>query len=141
MFNLYPLHLVCSGGLLQQRSEGRSRACGSPDRQIFIANGRARSQVGNAQLLGIIPFPILFPPFTGLLGPWWIFGPSNKHYRTVPQPVAFTCFGGGGNCECPKDVFGDNGVLINVFPGYQCAFPSGACTWDDKVRFQVNLND
>ena len=50
------------------------------------------------------------------------------------QSIAFACFGGGGDCECPIDNNGDSGVLINVYPGYQCAYPNGACTWDDKVR-------
>lgn len=50
------------------------------------------------------------------------------------QSIAFSCYGGGGDCECPTDLTGDsNGVLINVYPGYQCAYPGGACTWDDKV--------
>ena len=51
------------------------------------------------------------------------------------QTVAFACYGGGGDCECPLDNNGDPGVLINVYPGYQCAYGGGACTWDDKVSF------
>ena len=59
---------------------------------------------------------------------------GNLNRRTLAgQTTAFTCFGGGGNCECPDDNNGDQGVLINVFPGYQCAYAGGACTWDDKV--------
>ena len=59
---------------------------------------------------------------------------SDLHRRGLTgQNVAFACFGGGGDCECPLDNNGDSGVLINVYPGFQCAFPSGACTWDDKV--------
>ena len=50
------------------------------------------------------------------------------------QTIAFSCYGGGGDCECPLDTTGEQGVLINVFPGFQCAYPSGACTWDDAVR-------
>lgn len=33
-------------------------------------------------------------------------------------------------CECPVDLNGDTGVLINQFTGYQCAYIHGACTWD-----------
>lgn len=89
----------------------------------------------NAQLLaGLLPFPFPFPPFTGIFGPWWIFGHPSNPYKTVPQPVAFACFGGGGNCECPTDNTHHSGVLINVWPGFQCAYAAGACTWDDVVR-------
>ncbi|KAI0086876.1 hypothetical protein BDY19DRAFT_908043 [Irpex rosettiformis] len=57
---------------------------------------------------------------------------SDLHRRGLTgQNIAFACFGGGGDCQCPLDTFGDSGVLINVYPGFQCAFPSGACTWDD----------
>ena len=53
------------------------------------------------------------------------------------QNIAFSCYGGGGDCECPTDLTGDsNGVLINVYPGYQCAYPGGACTWDDVSVLQ-----
>jgi hypothetical protein len=51
-------------------------------------------------------------------------------------------------CVCPADLNGDTGVLINYYPvssivsthcpaadpllqGYQCAYPGGACTWQD----------
>ncbi len=63
------------------------------------------------------------------------FSPSSDLHRRglTGQNVAFACFGGGGDCECPLDLHGDSGVLINVYPGFQCAFPNGACTWDDKV--------
>ena len=33
-------------------------------------------------------------------------------------------------CSCPIDKNGNTGILINQFTGYQCAYPSGACTWD-----------
>ena len=66
--------------------------------------------------------------------PYWFFGPIWKHHRSIQSSnVAFACYGGGGNCECPADKFHNSGVLINVWPGYQCAYPAGACTWDDKV--------
>ena len=52
--------------------------------------------------------------------------------RTGSQ-IAFACYGGGGDCQCPTDLNGDSGVLINVYPGYQCAYVDGACTWDDVV--------
>ena len=59
----------------------------------------------------------------------------SLHRRTLTgQTIAFSCYGGGGDCECPTDNNGDSGVLINVFPGFQCAYAGGACTWDDKVR-------
>jgi hypothetical protein len=31
----------------------------------------------------------------------------------------------------PMAFSGDNGVLINEFKGYQCAYTGGACTWDN----------
>lgn len=66
--------------------------------------------------------------------------PSSLHRRTLTgQTIAFSCYGGGGDCECPSDLNGDSGVLINVYPGYQCAYPNGACTWDDKVCPSVYL--
>ncbi|TFK47903.1 hypothetical protein OE88DRAFT_1738401 [Heliocybe sulcata] len=34
-------------------------------------------------------------------------------------------------CACPNDSYGGSGILINIFPGYQCAYPNGACAWDD----------
>ena len=62
-------------------------------------------------------------------------GSEPLRRRTITsQSIAFACYGGGGDCECPTDLNGDSGVLINVFPGYQCAYAGGACTWDDKVR-------
>ncbi|GJE96167.1 hypothetical protein PsYK624_123600 [Phanerochaete sordida] len=61
------------------------------------------------------------------------------HKRALTgQNVAFACFGGGGDCECPLDSTGEQGVLINVFPGFQCAYPSGACTWDDATGVLTN---
>lgn len=66
--------------------------------------------------------------------------PSSLHRRTLTgQTIAFSCYGGGGDCECPSDLNGDSGVLINVYPGYQCAYPNGACTWDDKVYPFIDL--
>lgn len=60
--------------------------------------------------------------------------PGSLVHRTLTgQTIAFSCYGGGGDCECPGDLNGDSGVLINVFPGFQCAYAGGACTWDDKV--------
>lgn len=54
--------------------------------------------------------------------------------RLAGQSVAFACYGGGGDCQCPIDLTGDSGgVLMNVYPGFQCAYADGACTWDDKV--------
>ncbi|EPT00855.1 hypothetical protein FOMPIDRAFT_85963 [Fomitopsis schrenkii] len=58
---------------------------------------------------------------------------STLQKRVAGQSVAFACYGGGGDCDCPIDLMGDdNGVLINVYPGFQCAYASGACTWDDQ---------
>ncbi|GJE95250.1 hypothetical protein PsYK624_114330 [Phanerochaete sordida] len=66
---------------------------------------------------------------------------GNLGRRTMAgQSVAFACYGGGGDCECPVDNNGDQGVLINVFPGYQCAYAGGACTWDDKTGALKNPN-
>ncbi|KAI0728490.1 hypothetical protein C8Q72DRAFT_779784 [Fomitopsis betulina] len=62
---------------------------------------------------------------------WWPYPPPPGN--GAGQYVAFACYGGGGNCACPTDLTGDSlGVLINVYPGYQCAYTGGACTWDDK---------
>ncbi|KAI0086851.1 hypothetical protein BDY19DRAFT_959053 [Irpex rosettiformis] len=59
---------------------------------------------------------------------------SSLQKRTLTgQTIAFSCYGGGGDCECPSDLNGDSGVLINVYPGFQCAYAGGACTWDDKT--------
>ncbi|TCD64809.1 hypothetical protein EIP91_003621 [Steccherinum ochraceum] len=58
---------------------------------------------------------------------------STLTKRDDPQGVLIGCYpGGAGGCPCPVDNFGDNGVLINVFPGYQCAYPNGACAWNDR---------
>ncbi|KAF7797003.1 hypothetical protein EIP86_008195 [Pleurotus ostreatoroseus] len=66
--------------------------------------------------------------------PFKFFGPSYEHHRALNSAgIAFACFCGGGNCECPPDRYHSAGVLINVWPGYQCAYPGGACTWDDKT--------
>ena len=79
-----------------------------------------------------------FLPIPPLLGSWWWFGPSWKHHGSISSSnIAFACYGGGGNCECPLDKHHNSGVLINVWPGYQCAYPAGACTWDDKVCFKL----
>jgi hypothetical protein len=60
---------------------------------------------------------------------------SSLHRRTTSQ-VAVACFQqptASAPCACPTDLNGDDGVLINYYPGYQCAYPGGACTWGDKV--------
>ncbi|EPQ53914.1 hypothetical protein GLOTRDRAFT_24256, partial [Gloeophyllum trabeum ATCC 11539] len=42
------------------------------------------------------------------------------------------CYLGGPTaCDCPADATGIPGILVNVFPGYQCAYPNGACSWSD----------
>ena len=68
-----------------------------------------------------------------------IFSAATLGKRTLTgQTIAFFCYGGGGDCECPTDLTGDSsGVLINVYPGYQCAYAGGACTWDDKVSKRI----
>lgn len=65
--------------------------------------------------------------------------PFLHRRQLTGQSVAFACYGGGGDCECPVDLNGDNGVLINVYPGYQCAYAGGACTWDDKTGDLQNI--
>ena len=58
----------------------------------------------------------------------------EKRTDSGSQPVLIGCYpGGAGGCPCPIDNNGDTGVLINFFPGYQCAYPDGACSWDDQV--------
>ncbi|KAI0731884.1 hypothetical protein C8Q72DRAFT_874628 [Fomitopsis betulina] len=60
--------------------------------------------------------------------------------RLAGQSVAFACYGGGGDCQCPIDLTGDSGgVLMNVYPGFQCAYADGACTWDDKSGALQNI--
>jgi hypothetical protein len=61
---------------------------------------------------------------------------SPMHRRDVTQQVAVACFvppPNGDVCQCPTDLNNDSGVLINFYPGYQCAYPGGACTWGDTV--------
>ena len=36
-------------------------------------------------------------------------------------------------CLCPVDKSGDTGTLINAVTEYQCAYSSGACTWETLV--------
>lgn len=63
---------------------------------------------------------------------------STLTKRQAPQGVLIGCYSGGaGGCPCPIDNFGDEGLLINVFPGYQCAYPEGACSWSDKVSSEM----
>lgn len=62
----------------------------------------------------------------------------SLHKRLTGQTIAFACYGGGGDCECPADLTNAPGVLINVFPGFQCAYPTGACTWDDSTGALTN---
>ena len=84
-----------------------------------------------ASLVAVTAFAV-----TALASPSPFHGDMSSLTRRslAGQNVAFSCYGGGGDCECPTDLTGDsNGVLINVYPGYQCAYPGGACTWDDKV--------
>lgn len=65
---------------------------------------------------------------------------STLTKRTDLQGVLIGCYpGGAGGCPCPIDKNGDEGVLINVFPGYQCAYPQGACAWNDEVRPKYSL--
>ncbi|EKM51468.1 uncharacterized protein PHACADRAFT_152228 [Phanerochaete carnosa HHB-10118-sp] len=46
----------------------------------------------------------------------------------------------GGDCQCPADLNGDSGVLINFFSGYQCAYAGGACTWNDNTGALQNTD-
>ncbi|KAF7797008.1 hypothetical protein EIP86_008200 [Pleurotus ostreatoroseus] len=69
-----------------------------------------------------------------------VFSAATLGKRTLTgQTIAFSCYGGGGDCECPTDNNGDSGVLINVYPGFQCAYPNGACTWDDESGALQNI--
>ena len=69
-----------------------------------------------------------------------VFSAATLGKRTFTgQTIAFSCYGGGGDCECPTDNNGDSGVLINVYPGFQCAYPNGACTWDDEVSLLISM--
>ncbi|KAH8105317.1 hypothetical protein BXZ70DRAFT_517995 [Cristinia sonorae] len=67
---------------------------------------------------------------------------STLEKRNDPDaaPVLIGCYPGGAQgCPCPKDKNGDSGVLINFFPGYQCAYPDGACSWDDQDGSLLNI--
>ncbi|CAL1701826.1 unnamed protein product [Somion occarium] len=58
---------------------------------------------------------------------------------STADPVLIGCYPGGAQgCPCPKDKTGASGVLINFFPGYQCAYPGGACSWDDQDGSLMN---
>jgi hypothetical protein len=67
------------------------------------------------------------------------FSPVSSLARRGASQVTVSCSSGQGltGCDCPADLNGDDGVLINVFPGYQCAYPGGACTWSDNVSARV----
>ena len=64
---------------------------------------------------------------------------TSLQKRTGSQGVLIGCYAGGAGCPCPIDNNGDTGVLINVFPGYQCAYPNGACSWSDRVCFYAPI--
>ena len=87
----------------------------------------------------ILFFSALVASAVAMGTPRSVFSPLSEFHRRglTGQNIAFACYGGGGDCQCPSDLNGDSGVLINVYPGYQCAYPNGACTWDDKVRVFV----
>ncbi|EPT00818.1 hypothetical protein FOMPIDRAFT_1121748 [Fomitopsis schrenkii] len=58
----------------------------------------------------------------------------------VGQAVAFACYSASDNgCKCPTDLTGDKkGVLINLYPGFQCAYTGGgACTYDQSGALQT----
>lgn len=67
-------------------------------------------------------------------------GQSVSHAQAAlgaGQPIAFAChsyikLAEDAGCVCPVDLTGDkNGVLINVYPGFQCAYASGGvCTYN-----------
>lgn len=58
---------------------------------------------------------------------------SSLERRSAASQVPIACYSdNSGPCDCPIDLNNDTGVLINLFPGYQCAYPHGACTWDDN---------
>lgn len=59
----------------------------------------------------------------------------HKRLADTAAPVLQACLPSGEPpCACPRDLNNDTGVLINVYPGYQCAYTGGACTWSDTVR-------
>lgn len=64
--------------------------------------------------------------------------PIPLHRRTPGGQVPISCNDippETAPCACPLDLNHDTGVVINIFPGYQCAYPGGACTWSNTVRF------
>jgi hypothetical protein len=52
---------------------------------------------------------------------------QNTHQTNCPGVAPCPASG----CACPVDNNLDTGLLINEFKGYQCAYPGGACTWDN----------
>jgi hypothetical protein len=74
------------------------------------------------------------------LAPASAFSPMPSLARRDATQVTISCSSGQGisGCDCPADLNGDTGVLINVFPGYQCAYPGGACTWSDNVSARAD---
>ncbi|KIY51209.1 hypothetical protein FISHEDRAFT_70852 [Fistulina hepatica ATCC 64428] len=62
-----------------------------------------------------------------------VLGALSPHAkRAVTNQIPTACYDGGAPCVCPIDNNGDTGVLINYYPGYQCAYAGGACTWNDN---------
>ncbi|KAI0731849.1 hypothetical protein C8Q72DRAFT_775568 [Fomitopsis betulina] len=74
-------------------------------------------------------------------------GQSVSHAQAAlgaGQPIAFAChsyikLAEDAGCVCPVDLTGDkNGVLINVYPGFQCAYASGGvCTYNQSGALQT----
>jgi hypothetical protein len=59
-----------------------------------------------------------------------------QNIRQTNCPTVAPCASSG--CVCPLDNNSDTGVLINQFKGYQCAYPHGACTWDNVSQRQFD---
>jgi hypothetical protein len=60
---------------------------------------------------------------------------QNTHQSNCP--LIAPCPASG--CGCPIDNNAHSGELINHFKCYQCAYPSGACAWDNVGSFYVRM--
>lgn len=55
----------------------------------------------------------------------------------VGSAAAATIYARDPVCTCYPDIYHDEGVLINEYASYQCAYPSGSCVWISAVGFPV----
>jgi hypothetical protein len=102
------------------------RYCQSPDAKRRDTNAPTRAALARGPTTYAVLLRSMLPmltahahPQTGAL--------QNKAQTNCPTSAP--C--GQDGCACPIDNNLDTGVLINEFKGYQCAYPGGACLWDN----------